>query len=600
MKINRKFLHDYLPILIVCIAGVLLSYLLGPGRYVQRIFLLVVVWAAACSSFNIISGYAGQTVFGFMMFVGAGAYTSGLLFKFLAISPWFGMWIGAAVSVVISLIIGIPTLRLKGAFFAIATVAFPLITIPILNHLGLQELSIPFIGKGASSMQFRDTRYYVLIGLVLLGIVLSIVRAIESSRFGYRLKALKQNETAAEAMGINTYGAKLLAFCVSAGLAALVGTLYSFGILFVMTTEAAFGFFIIVRILSITIVGGMSTVWGPLLAACLLVPLGEALNSQFGSQYPGVQDVIYGLALIAVILYMPEGIWGKIRKLFNSRRPLAAGPQKNMPVVQDDHVSKPQFDLASLKVKADERPILITEGISKYFGGVCALRQVNIKVPRGKIVGIIGPNGSGKTTLFNVINGFLPPEQGRVVFEGTDITNNSPHVSCGRGIGRTFQIPQVFSNMTILENIMIGAMNKSKNLGEARITAEKIAHNMGLYHRLYEPALGLTLWETKILEFSRALATQPTLFLIDEPMAGLNTEEADRLGEIIKGIAASGVTVIVIEHNIHSLLKIVDWMIGLENGEPVTEGLPEKVINDPRIIEAYLGARWKEVQHAGT
>jgi branched-chain amino acid transport system permease protein len=197
--------HSYFPIFVVCIVGVFISYFIGPGRYTQRILLLIVLWAVASSSFNVISGYAGQVVFGYMMFVGTGAYTTVLLFKFLAVSPWLGMWAGVIVAILTALIIGLPTLRLHGAFFAIATIAFPLITFPILNHLGLEELSIPFTGHGASSMQFRDMRFYVLIAIALLAVVLITVRTIESSRFGFALRALKQNETAAEGMGINTY-----------------------------------------------------------------------------------------------------------------------------------------------------------------------------------------------------------------------------------------------------------------------------------------------------------------------------------------------------------------------------------------------------------
>jgi ABC-type branched-subunit amino acid transport system ATPase component len=196
-----------------------------------------------------------------------------------------------------------------------------------------------------------------------------------------------------------------------------------------------------------------------------------------------------------------------------------------------------------------------------------------------------------------VINGYLTPNKGRVIFEGRDITHFKSHASCKIGIGRTFQIVQIFSNMTVLENVMIGAFNRCDNVAEARAIAEDIAQQMGLSSRAYDQAVGLTMWETKLLEFSRALATQPKLLLVDEPMAGLNPEESNRIGEIIRVIVKSGLTVIVIEHVVQSLVKIADWMVGLDHGRKVAEGTPQQVISDPHIIEAYLGAKWRE-RHA--
>ena len=596
-KQESSFLwRNTLPILIVCIVAVLISYFIGGNRYIQRILLLIILWACASSSFNIISGYGGQVVFGYMMFLGTGAYTTVLLFKLLQVSPWLGMWVGAIISIVVAVIIGFPTLRLRGAYFAVATVAFPLITIPILNHLGFEEVSIPFTGHGASSMQFSDIRAYVLIAVVLLAIILIIIQRMERSRFGFRLRALRQNETAAEGMGINTHKTKLMAFMLSAALGSIVGTVYAFGILYILTTHSIFGLFIIVRILSIAIVGGLGSLWGPFIASVILVPIGEILNSQVGDRYPGVQDIIYGAALIAAIIYFPEGIWGKVYGFFHrlpQRRASEPAPILIEPSREKIEVLQTFQATQALPLQHHE-PILKIEGIYKAFGGVIPLVEVNIDVPQGKVVGIIGPNGAGKTTLFNVINGYLTPEKGRVLFKGEDVTGLKPNVLCKMGIGRTFQTPQIFNKMTIMENVLIGAFAKEGNTAKAHAIAGKIAQQIGFSQRARDQAIGLSVWETKTLEFARALATQPKLLLVDEPMAGLNIEETDRIGQIIKGIAESGVTVIVIEHVVQSLVKIADLMVGLDEGRKVAEGTPEEVTSNPHIIEAYLGAKWRE------
>jgi ABC-type branched-subunit amino acid transport system ATPase component len=223
-----------------------------------------------------------------------------------------------------------------------------------------------------------------------------------------------------------------------------------------------------------------------------------------------------------------------------------------------------------------------------------ALRDVSIEVPKGKVVGIIGPNGAGKTTLFNVINGYLKPDRGSVVFEGNNVGHLKPHDLCRQGIARTFQVAQIFNKMTVLENIMIGAFAKYSRAQDAHTIAVKTAEKMGLTYRLHDRAIGLSIWETKVLELCRALATEPKVLLVDEPMAGLNPEENDKIGQMLKGISQSGMTIIVIEHVVQSLVKIADLMTGLDEGQKVAEGTPGEVISNPHIIEAYLGAKWKE------
>jgi branched-chain amino acid transport system permease protein len=589
---------DYLGILAVCVISFVLSWYAGPDRYAQRLILLVLLWASMGSGFNLISGYGGQVVFGYMLFVGTGAYTTVMLFKLFSVTPWIGMWIGAVLAAVIAFIIGVPTLRLRGHYFAVATMAFPLMAFPILNHLGLEEVTIPFTGKGARAFQFGDLRFYVATALILLVVVLVLIKNIEGSRLGFALRALKQNETAAEGMGVNTFRVKLVTFMMSAAIGAIGGVIYAFSLLYVLTTPAVFGLFIIVRILSINIVGGFGTLWGPLIAAAILVPIGEFLTAQFGSRAPGIQDVVYGIALVFCMLYLPDGIWGKLCHAFRKSSLAESGAQADPSLAAARPVLQLALSHAAAVKNACNGSLLKIEDISIHFGGVKAIDGLSLDIKPGQLVGIIGPNGAGKTTLFNVINGYLEPDKGKLVFNGVDSTSLAPNQLCKMGVGRTFQVPQMFRDMTIAENIMVGACAKSGNVAEARRVAEEVADQMGLSRRSGHLATGLTLWETKMVELSRALATRPILLLLDEPMSGLNFEETDRIGAIIRGIAECGITVVVIEHVVQSLVKIADVLVALDHGKKVAEGNPEEVIAHGEVIEAYLGAKWRK-RYAG-
>jgi len=296
---------------------------------------------------------------------------------------------------------------------------------------------------------------------------------------------------------------------------------------------------------------------------------------------------------------MPAGIWGKISETFQHRKRRSGIDKFSLETARKpggasekkESLTQPPLEVSPNRHNGS---ILKLEGIAKSFGGVMALKDVSIEVPKGKVLGIIGPNGAGKTTLFNVINGYLKPDKGSVLFEGNDVAQMKPHDLCRRGVARTFQVAQIFNKMTVLENIMIGAFAKHSRAQDAYAVAMKTAEKLAITYRVNDQAMGLSIWETKVLELCRALATEPKVLLVDEPMAGLNPEENDRIGQILKAISHSGITVIVIEHVVQSLVKIADVMAGLDEGRKVAEGTPAEVISNPHIIEAYLGAKWKE------
>lgn len=564
--------------------------------YQHTVLLLAFLLAIQAVSWNIISGYAGYISLGHTAFLGIGSYTAGIVGIHTGLNPFLTAPLGGLVAVVVALVIGSVVLRTRGHAFVIITIALLFATqIIAINWSSLTNgsdgitLELPFWSRDFQNVPF----YYFF--LLILFLTIGLSAAIRRTKFGTGLVAIREDEGKAAAIGVNTTRYKNLAFCASAFFIGVAGTGYAYFLTF-LNPVGAFNVLGSVMIVLAALVGGRGTLWGPVVGAFIVSFSSEAATVFGGGSQTRV--LLFGVALVLVVVFLPAGLLPTIEHWWRRRHPPAVEFTDQIGALGGGRVEL-RARQPRLPAGPEPRTMLEVRGLTKRFGGLVAVDDVDLTVPEGCITALIGPNGSGKTTLFNLVTGAMRPDAGEIWFDGRRIDRLPPWTRGHLGLGRTFQVTRLFKSMTVLQNVVAPlpearwrTMFASSVRGNEAQRARELLSFVGLERFADLPAGSLSYGQQKLVELAQVLMMEPKLVMLDEPAGGVNPSLVARLSDVIHGLNEQGVTFLVVEHNIPMVLDLCDPVIVFSRGKAIAEGAPAIIRNDPVVLDAYLGPDW--------